>query len=126
VAQSLTLFVVDHDHVYSVNSRHQPKLSRAGEMKRIVATAFVTGFLLAATGGAAHAGQDAVQAGTDQIATQFKDGGAWFVATAGKNDAVAAEAERLGVVLSILGFAGLAIVVRIRLRAATLVQFRVR
>lgn len=94
-------------------------------MKRIVSTAFAAGLFLAAAGGVAHAGQDTVQDHTDQIATQFKDGGGWFVPAAGKNDAIA-EAQRLGVVLSILGFAGLAIAVRIRLRAATLVLFRVR
>src|ERR1700731_114529 len=57
------------------------------------------------------------QSQTDQIATHLGGQGAWVVVDAlGGKDAVAA-AEHAGVVLTIIGLGGVAVLARIRLRA---------
>ncbi|MDB5483602.1 MAG: hypothetical protein JWO83_4655 [Caulobacteraceae bacterium] len=68
------------------------------------------------------------RAQVDQVATHFRDGGAWFVSetVTGRDAGCAAALGRAGVVLTILGLAGFAIVLRIRLRAEGLVQLRAR
>ena len=64
----------------------------------------------------------AEQSHLDRVATQFRGQGAWVVVnTLGGKDAVAA-AERAGVVLTIMGLGGVAVLVRIRLRAETLAR----
>jgi hypothetical protein len=69
-----------------------------------------------------------VRAQVDQVATHFRGGGASFFLDAidGKEAGGAAALEHAGVILTILGLAGFAVVVRIRLRAEGLVQLRIR
>jgi hypothetical protein len=106
-------------------------------MKIIVATAAIaaaTAILAAAPslahvdsspGGGATANQTAngaEQSQMDHVATHFSGQGAWVVVnTLGGKDAVDA-AERAGVVFTIMGLGGVAILVRIRLRAETLAR----
>jgi hypothetical protein len=111
-------------------------------MKKIVATValavFVGALAAAVSLTGAGSGSGARGASTDtvngsasalvhQVATHFRGGGAWFVPEGfvGK-DAGAAALEHAGIVLTVLGLAGLAVVVRIRLRADGLVQLRAR
>jgi hypothetical protein len=107
-------------------------------MKIIVATAAVaalTGILAATTSMArvanspdaaaavsSYAADGSGQSQTDQIATHFSGQGASVVVnTLGGKDAVAA-AEHAGVVLTIIGLGGVAVLARSRLRAETLAR----
>ena len=106
-------------------------------MKIIVATAAIaaaTAILASApslahvdssSGGGATAnqtGNGAEQSQTDHVAAHFSGQGAWVVVnTLGGKDAVDA-AERAGVVLTIMGLGGVAVLARIRLRAEILAR----
>jgi hypothetical protein len=104
-------------------------------MKIIVATAAIAAAtaILASAPSLAHvdssSGGGAVASQTsngaeqmDHVATHFSGQGAWVVVnTLGGKDAVDA-AERAGVVLTIMGLGGVAVLVRIRLRAETLAR----
>jgi hypothetical protein len=71
---------------------------------------------------ASRAADGAEQSQIDHIATHFSGQGAWVVAnTLGGKDAVAA-AERAGVVLTIMGLGGVAVLLRMRLQAEALAR----
>jgi hypothetical protein len=70
----------------------------------------------------------ATRAQVDQVAGHFSGGGAGFIleAITVKNATCAAALEHAGVLFTIFGLAGAAVVVRIRLRSDALAQLRAR
>lgn len=107
-------------------------------MKNIVATAAVVAVtaILASTTGFAQVDNSGraeptvsnytangfEQSQVEKIAARFRSQGAWVVVNADGGKDVAAAVEHAGVVLTILGLGGVALLARIRLQAVRLAQ----